>query len=195
MQLVVSSPRNGHVSTYTSRTFWEIARRTGFSYRPMQGYSGLCAFTRGAPSAKMARAMARIGPAQTLHVLAAPGDGSSRSPPWHAVEDLDAMTKFRWSAEPEVRSGDCTFEVGLNRIEVPYIMEIHDQFAQGCKLRVDGIELPTSLNGHSLVAEIESEARGGRLVELVTPPPLSPRESGRSADGRKLGLAVPVESM
>ena len=46
------------------------------------------------------------------------------------------MTKFRWSAEPEVRWGDCTFEVGLNRIEVPYIMEIHDQFAQGCKLEV-----------------------------------------------------------
>jgi hypothetical protein len=189
------APRNGHVSTYTSRTFSEIARRIGFSHIPMQGYSGLCGFTRGTLPETLARAMAEIGAAQTLHVLGAPGDGSHWSPPWHALEDLDGTTKFRWSAEPEVGWDNCIFEVGLNRIEVPFIMEIHDQFAQRCRLRVDGFELPTTLNGHCLVAEIELGARGDRLVELVTPPPLSPRETGRSADGRKLGLAVPVDSI
>lgn len=188
------APRNGHVSTYGDFTFSVIAKKLGLLYRRHYHLGGIFAFTRGSLPAALATAMARIGPNFSVCILGAP-DGEVRAfDPWDKLEPWHDGVRFRWTGRDNVVWDRCNLEAGVNRIEVPFVMEIAEGFARRCWLSVSGRELPTTVDGKSVVAEVSLPTRGVYTVSLRTPPPLSPRQMGRGPDPRSLGLAVAVQT-
>ena len=185
------APRNGHVSTFSDVTFARLARKLGLRYRRPYGPGFTFAFVGESLNRNLERALTRFGLNVTVSVLGAPGAAASAE--WHGLERMDDNATFRWSAGDRLTWEACDLEAGVNRIQVPFLMEIEERFAQRCRLAVAGVELVTSQVNRRLVADVEIGSRGVYRVELRTPTPGSPRQLGRSADDRWLGLAIPVQ--
>jgi hypothetical protein len=189
------APRNGHVSTYSDFTFFVIAKKLGLLYRRHYQNGGFFAFTRGSLSAALSAAMARIGPNFSVCILGAPDGDGRPSDTWNNLEPWRDDVRFRWTARDHIVWDGCNLEEGVNRIEVPYVMEVVDGFAQRCRLSVSGRELSTTVDAKRVAAEVSLPARGVHTVSLRTSSPVSPQEIGRSRDPRKLGLAIPVRRL
>jgi 2-polyprenyl-6-hydroxyphenyl methylase/3-demethylubiquinone-9 3-methyltransferase len=180
------APRNGHVSTYSDLTFAMVANKLDLSYR-RSGNSFW--FTRSSLSPSLERILPRIGPLLAVHALVCPAE-ASHGGAWHELERNPF--RFRWTASDRITWDNRLLVEGLNRFVTPFVMEIVDGFAGGCRFVLDGADLPTTVQGKKLVAEANIASQGFYTVALRTPPPLSPRELGHAADDeRKLGLAIP----
>ena len=188
------APRNGHVSTYADYTFFVIARTLNLFYRRKYRLGGNFVFTRGSLPPVLETAMARIGPNFSVCILAAPEGDAAAPGQWHKLEKWHGEAWFRWTAHDQITWHGCILEKGINRIEAQFVMEVVEGFAQRCRLTIDGRELPTKVEGNSIVAEASFPVGGAYAVSLQTAPTVSPKDIGRSSDPRKLGLAVPVRN-
>ncbi|RBP03549.1 methyltransferase family protein [Roseiarcus fermentans] len=186
-----TAPRNGHVSTYSIKTFAMIGKKLGLDVRARSESVGLFGFARPSLLPNLAEVMDRLGPRYAVNVLEASGRGADPAK-WHGVEKGDVQ--FRWTAGDRV-AWDRKLTQGRNRIEVPFLMEIMPGYARQCRLAVERAELPTSIVDGRLVAELDvTDPSGAVSVELIMPAPVSPESLGRAPDRRNLGLAIPVAS-
>jgi hypothetical protein len=188
------APRNGHVSTYSDFTFFSIAKKIDLLYRRNYRRGGHFAFTRRSLSPILEAAIARVGPNFSICVLGAPGNEAELSDQWHKLEPWHDDVRFRWTAKDYIAWDGCVLEEGKNRIEIPFVMEVVDGFAQACRLCIDRRDLPTTVEANRLVAEVNLSMRGSHTVSLRTPLPRSPQQMGLAPDPRSLGFAVAVQS-
>lgn len=128
-------------------------------------------------------------PLATSHLLGAPAEAAATH--WHKFEKSGAGP-FRWSAVDQVQWPNVALKDGLNRIAVPFFREVSGGFAKRCSLSVEGVEGKTTLVGNAIVAEFDVLESCVCTVTLKTPPPLRPCDIVKSADDRRLGLAIPV---
>lgn len=175
-------PRNGHISTFSVRTLYEIGIRHGM------------ALWESSPTGFV---MVRIG-LDPNEILKAPcrkvenefllQPSSHNSSCW---QDLETMPggRFRWTSA-EFMEWQAPLLSGVNTISLPYVNQIRDGYAEGCRMLVNGTEIGVKVEAMKISGEITSAAPGLVQVVVVLPPPVSPEVYGRD-DRRKLGLAVP----
>jgi SAM-dependent methyltransferase len=182
------APRNGHVSTFSIYTFFEMARREGLSFRPAPN-AGLYAFARSAPNRAVESVLPRIGPKYECRVFLAPAENGGDPAQWHALE-WAGDAPFRWTALAEIDLGAHELHAGVTRLEIPFIMEGRPEFASKCAVAIDGAIAPTRIESGRLVAEITLADKGVHALDLRTPEPMSPQALSGVPDRRPLGLAV-----
>ncbi len=180
------APRNGHVSTYSKLTFSELARRVNLSFRPSEG---LYSFARRAPNPIIERVLARVAPAYERRVLLAPADNVGDPAQWHEPERAEGA-RFRWTASAKIDFGRHELLAGVNRVEIPFVMEGRPEFASACIVAVDGVAVPTQIENGSVVGEITLADWGAHVLSLRTPEPMTPYDLREAPDRRPLGLAV-----
>jgi hypothetical protein len=180
------APRNGHVSTFANLTFFEMARREGLAFRPGGGLYG---FARSKPSQAVETVLARIGPKYEAIVLLAPAADTADPAQWHKLESARA-TPFRWTASDEIYFGAHELGAGVNRIQIPFVMEGYPGFASECLIAIDGQTVSTRIEDRALVCEITVAEKRTCAFGVRTPKPISPFEHRKSPDQRPLGLAV-----
>jgi hypothetical protein len=180
------APRNGHVSTFSTGTFFEMARREGLSFRPSEG---LYAFACGAPNQAVDAVLTCIGPTYERRVFLAPAENGGDPQQWHAVERAEDAS-FRWTASAEIDLGAHELDAGVTRVEIPFIGEGRPEFASNSVIANDGSIVPTRIENGSLVAEIMFAGKGVHALTLRTPEPMSPYVLCNTPDPRSLGLAV-----
>lgn len=180
------APRNGHVSTFSTYTFYEMARREGLSFRTG---AGLYAFSRSAPSRILESVLPRIGPIYQGRIVLGPPENDGDPMRWHALE-REGDEPFRWTASAEVDFGAHELDAGVTRLEIPFIMEGRPEFASGCMIVLDGASVPTRTEQGRLVAEVTLPDRGAHALGLRTPEPISADVGGGNPDRRPRGLAI-----
>jgi 2-polyprenyl-6-hydroxyphenyl methylase/3-demethylubiquinone-9 3-methyltransferase len=177
-------PRNGHVSTFSERTFLIMASALGLRYH--RG-PGLYCFTRPNLDASVAHALA--GFTVPVHLLSLRGTEKTEAC-WHEREKLGNQT-FRWSRTLEVIWSNVAFSSGITVVVIPVLMEVRQGFAQQSRVIVDRQPVASSfIQGRGIWAEMNLPA-GNHQVCLVTPEPVSPKSLRGSPDERLLGLAIP----
>ena len=193
------SPRNGHVSIYTPDALSQLARGSGLTL--FHG-DGQLAFARAEPAPVIAGILARIGKPHVYHCLYAPEAGAAAPDPrhpaapdescWQGVEPGPGGTRFRWTAKSELTWKD-SLPVGrafAGRIVIPYVNEIEPGFAARCRLQVERLNVPLTVEGGRLVAESEFAPLKSGDITLVTPEPRRPSDLRPVSDSRSLGLAI-----
>ena len=184
-----AAPRNGHVTTYSDITFALIAEKLSLRY---QRGGGTFAFTTEFVSPLLERAAAVIGPKFSARILGAPGATELASGRWEGIEELHDKSSFRWSAADRLEWAKCTIRTGVNRFVVPFVMEVQEGFSNGCVFSIDGVEVPTTVAGKTLVADVQASESRTVTLTLKCPAPVRPCDVGSSADSRRLGLAIPL---
>ena len=71
-------------------------------------------------------------------------------------------------------------------------MQIRPKFAEDCKVLIEGRPAATTISDSAIFAEAQNLPAEGTEVVLSTPAPIIPAEAGKSADRRKLGMAIPM---
>ena len=179
-------PRNGHVSTFSNFTFSELARKMQYVFRP--GGAAYAFHRRGAePTTKLRPLLEKVGPRYFGRVLLAPRETTGEE--WHAREHVRTRL-YRWSAKSEVNYGKFYIDCDVAEFKIPFLMEIQPGFAEQCVIQLDGVNVPTRVQGFNLIATGGSCAPGDYEVILKTPEPLVPRNLNGAPDDRPLGLAV-----
>ncbi|AYJ87133.1 class I SAM-dependent methyltransferase [Sphingomonas paeninsulae] len=178
-----ASPRNGHVSLYTDTALALIADRAGLDL--YSGGATHCFCYPGSPLEAFAR---RVGAKVAMpQLLGAP---LSDDEAYHGVEG-SRTTGFRWTALDELRwivqlpDGQC-------KLRVPFQQQIVPDFAERCRLFVDGTEVQTVTGNSEIWATISRPESGISTVTIRTPPLLRPRDVNGHADDRLLGLAINI---
>lgn len=184
-----AAPRNGHVTTYSDITFAVIAEK--LSLRFHRG-GGIFAFTAEPVSPLLERPAAAIGPRFSARILGSPGASDSDAGRWEGVEELHDKTRFRWSASDRIEWAGCPIRKGVNRLVVPFVMEVQPGFSKGCVFSLDGEDVATAVAGKTLAADVEASEDHTVTVTLKSPAPIRPRDIGSSTDARRLGLAIPL---
>lgn len=179
------APRNGHVSTYSDFTFGFLSEKFNLDY-----YRGAWfVFARKSLNEAVRQVVARIGTrVKTIQLSPSSLGGDSH---WHGVEVHDGIMKFRWTAQSECIWPRQGCAAGLNRIRIPFLMEIVEGFAAQCRVFVGGAEATSTIDGHAIIAEISLPKAALRDIVLRTPTPLTPQALHNIADERRLGLAIP----
>jgi hypothetical protein len=180
------APRNGHVSTFSTFTLFEMARRVGLSFRPSEG---LYAFARAAPNPAVEAVLERVGPKYEARVFLAPPENGGDPSQWHAVE-WAGDASFRWTASAEIDLGAYQLDAGVTQFKIPFIMEGRREFASQCVVAVDGGIVPTRIENGSVIGEITLAGKGVYALTLRTPEPMSPYVLCQIPDQRPLGLAI-----
>jgi hypothetical protein len=182
------APRNGHVSTFSNFTFFEMARRLGLGFRRGGGIYG---FAHSAPAKAVEAVLARMGPKYEGRLFLAPSDASGDPSQWHKLEKA-GDTVFRWTASAEIDLGTHELEAGVTQVQIPFIMEGRPGFASQCLIVCDGMIVPTRVENRSLIGEITVTGKQAHTLGLRTPEPMSPYDHRKHPDPRPLGLAIQV---
>jgi len=180
-------PRNGHVSLFAEETFITLATQTNLTYH--RG-NGLYFFARHKMNKPIANVAARAGKPVHLWPLGAPGPEFPATG-WQGIE-LAGRSMFRWSTSPEISWPSLDLRVGINLIQIPFLLSIRDGFVEQCIVTVDGKKLVTRVERGKISGEITVNKSRTCTVTLLTPPPLSPFDLRGVSDIRKLGLAVKI---
>lgn len=177
-------PRNGHMSTFSSRTFKTAADRLELGYR--EG-STLYAFTRDPVHRELERSLERISPYNPPTVLFAPGVPKLRE--WHEVESLQ-LTEFRWSRASVLRWPACPLPKGWNEVQIPCLFANSDGLLAACTIEVDGQQVETSLRGRTIVGRTNRGSPSIAEIAVRSPEPQSPFDLRGEPDHRLIGIAV-----
>jgi hypothetical protein len=185
------APRNGHVSTYSKKTFLKMAELGGFVY-----YHGtsLYGFARTTVLDPIVSALRKFGTVASLARLLSSNSLMDDKPGWHGLERAGDRF-FRWTSSSEIIWSIKTSPHCQTTVDVPFLMEVERDFAARSKIVVDGLVIPTTVkdaypHGRTITAEIDSNNEATRRVQLLTPPLTSPMSQGRGDDQRLLGLAI-----
>ena len=183
------APRNGHISTFTETTLSLLACSVGLVFHS-RGES-MHAFSMPEPSDRAARMLGNVGPA--LAVLTLDAATGCSSVDWHHIEGA-ANRKFRWTARNTVTWSKNVLGSLVRRIKIriPFVNEIQQGFAEGCRVELAGSPLRTKIVRRTIMAEGDIEGDCPVDITLFTPEPISPAELSGSRDKRKLGLAVRI---
>lgn len=185
------APRNGHVSFYSHRTIRDYATQEGLMYRSSGGdfilhrpalSAGALAIFDNMPNA--------VGTIELRAPKIAPlGDGE-----WHDVE-VTGDNEYRWTRHSEVNFGVFCLKDDLLFVDIPFFMEIDENFSSQCFARigeklVNLIPRDGKLSGFVDGSQLAS--REAVRISLLTPVTSSPKSRGLNEDDRKLGLAIPI---
>ena len=179
------APRNGHVSLFASRTMSSLAERAGLIFH--RGGMPHVFRTPNARFVELARSLAPEFRAVTLY--APEGEDAS----WHRPERQDEC-RFRWCASETLhwRLPPGMSDGRVVQIRIPFLMQIRPKFAEDCKVLIEGRPAATTISDSAIFAEAQNLPAEGTEVVLSTPAPIIPAEAGKSADRRKLGMAIPM---
>jgi len=178
-------PRNGHVSLFAEDTFITLAARANLIYHRGPGFY---VFARANVRGPLARFIAKAGSPMHLWLLGAPGPDAPATG-WQGIEHK-GRSMFRWSTMSEISWPPIELRVGINVIEIPFLLFIREGFVERCLIAVDGRKLATRVQRHRIRAEITVAKPRMCKISLLTPPPLTPFELRGIPDTRKLGVAV-----
>lgn len=180
------APRNGHVSTYSEKTFMLLAEMGGLQYR--RGGALYC-FVRGEPDVSLRSLAAHFQPGISLQLLT---DQHLVSGSFHGVEQNE-FGQYQWSSEREYRWDVAPDPHNFRLAELPYCMSISETYAAQCEVRIGGnlVEAVVieGLNHGSLRFEVPASS-DVLQVRVTMPEPITPREAYGGDDDRPLGLAV-----
>jgi SAM-dependent methyltransferase len=173
------APRNGHISTFSDRTFAVIGDKLGMKFhRGGRAVHALCA-RRDGPFSEIAQ---RCGPSMMAVRLCAPDNGLAEG--WSVVEDVPP-SQFRWTTAERVswQTDIPIWNPRCVQILVPFAHESRPGFAAGCTIQINGYAVRSRVQGRSIVAEADAVAAG--RVELAL------RSPALTATGnRTIGIAV-----
>ena len=172
-----AAPRNGHVSTFSERTFSYIAQRLGirFHWGP-----DIYALIKPPFDDDASNAIAeRLG-----RVLYAPLATNSF---WQ--QEYCVFGPFRWSARQDILWENCAFSSGHHLVIIPFFFEARLGFSEGCKVFVGDREWPVRRNRFSFMIQPQFESDAVVDVRLSTPAPC--QLPYQPEDCRVLGLAIP----
>ncbi|MGY4509105.1 class I SAM-dependent methyltransferase [Bradyrhizobium sp. USDA 3650] len=175
------APRNGHISIYGDRSLAKLAKLFDLQFASDGKYH---AFFRGIPPI-------RLNASPTFFVdLLAPLSTIAKG--WSVIED-----SHRWTSESSV-NWDFTLPYDAKVVfTVPFHSEIRPAFASECYVfcsdRWATLEKARGLQKYELSATLDLP-KGGHVVTLRTPEPLRPSDLHGSADKRRLGLFVRMDT-
>jgi SAM-dependent methyltransferase len=176
-----AGPRNGHISTFSSRTLCEIASLLNLNLFELDAGRFVLANPRANVNALITKDLQRV---ENEYVLQPTQDNHLS---WHDVEAAPNGA-FRWTSTVEIK-WEVPLLSGVNAIAFPYVNEIRKGFAKECRFLVKGIEIVPVIKGETLYFEIEAKSPTVVQVVLVQPALVSPASYG-SHDSRSLGLAI-----
>lgn len=192
------SPRNGHVSIYTLEALARLAQGVGMTF---YAGAGLFALACERPSASTTAILNSIGKPFYFLELLAPGGAlsaaadrgtTSDEADWHSIED-GALGRFRWTRNPSIkwRLSARTVLPCVLKIAIPFLMEIEDGFASGCRIQIDGRTYPVEVERQPrIVTTVTMDSWDSGEVSLLTPSPRRPSELRPVSDNRPLGIAI-----
>lgn len=180
------APRNGHVSTYSEKTFIQLAEMAGLRYH--RGGALYC-FAQGQPDAALQGALTHFQPGTNLRLLA---DRHLLSGAFHGVEQ-NQFGKYRWSAGSEYRWEVEPDPYRFRLAELPYCMFMSETYASACEVRIGDapveMEVVEGLNHGALRFEVPASPHTLE-VKVTMPQPITPRQAFGGDDDRPLGLAI-----
>jgi SAM-dependent methyltransferase len=174
-----AAPRNGHVSTFTDRTFAIMADQCGLIFHRGEGSPHAL---RTPAAGSLAEIALRCGASFASCRLGAPEQVTAGG--WSGVEDA-APWRFRWTTS-RTTSWRVTlpeWPPGQLKVTVPFAHESRSGFAAECVIEVNGQAADMRVDDHVLVTEIGLVDAGEAVLTLRTP------ELLRSGD-REVGLAL-----
>jgi hypothetical protein len=179
-------PRNGHISTFSERTFITMAEQAGLRYA--RG-GALYAFARGTLDRALQSAARNFQPIKLARLLA---DTTLNSHMLHG-EERNALGSYRWSGAPSCLWTIDADDTHITAVEIPFCMGIVTHYAPKCRILIDGqqtnIVLVEKSPGGTFTFDLPPSSEP-RTVELVMPDPISPRQLSIAPDDRLVGLAI-----
>jgi Methyltransferase domain len=173
-------PRNGHVSTYSELTLLGIAAAHGMELFRCDDYIGISkagAVLLGQLDAPLVR---------MENIIYLNPSGENRSC-WHGIE-TNEFGPFSWTRRTEIKWNK-TVVKGANRIILPFVNKISEDFVNNCKLFIDGAEIPIKIKPDKITGTVLTDRMEKVTIHLVTPTLIS-SATRRAGDIRNLGIAV-----
>jgi hypothetical protein len=178
-----AAPRNGHVSTFTDRTFAVLAVELGLIFH--RGAGAIHALRTRHDDGALAEIARRCGPSFASCRLGAPAQMAT--PGWSGMEDRPPW-QFRWTASTALdwRIAIPKWSPGCLQVTVPFAHESRAGFAAECVIEVNGHAARTWVQDRVLMAETGPVEAGEAVLTLRTP------ELSRAGE-RAIGLAIFAE--
>jgi SAM-dependent methyltransferase len=176
-------PRNGHVSTYSEFTLLGIAAAHEMELFRCDDFIGISK-TGADLLSKLNARLVRIENVIYLHP-----SGENRSC-WNDIE-TNEFGPFSWTRSSEIRWNKRVVN-GINRIILPFVNKISDEFVNESKLFINGAQIDIKIETDKMVGTVIADKMEQVTIHLVTPSLISPATRGIS-DSRSLGIAVSLQ--
>ena len=177
-------PRNGHLSTFSTRTFQICADMNSLNYR--EG-STLYAFARYPVRDELRRPLERIAPFNPPVVLLAPTDRLAVG--FHEAERTREIN-YRWSNQGRVSWPVRELPEGRTAIQIPFAMTHEDASLEQCQIVFNGRPVETVVEERTIVGVLDLPASEFGEIALQMPEPRAPFDLSGQADFRRLGIAL-----